>query len=108
MERQGFLKTTGLALLATITGCRTKSKSPKSLYKFGYGYTQTNFLRPPGVVAEQKFLQGCINVIRLSHLHAVSGEVNELELTEQQVLALSSGLFQVFVTNGFCFCGVCG
>ena len=61
MERRGFLKTTGLALLATFTGCREKSKSPESLYKFGYGYTQTNFLRPPGAVAEQKFLQGCIN-----------------------------------------------
>lgn len=61
MDRRGFLRTIGLALLAAITGCRTTPKSPRSLYQFGYGYTRTNFLRPPGVLSEEKFLQACIN-----------------------------------------------
>ena len=59
MDRRTFLKYMGTGFLVGFTGCKGRTNSSKSFYRFAY--IQTNYLRPPGALPETEFLKSCIN-----------------------------------------------
>ena len=59
MDRRDFLRYTGAGLLVSLIGCDAPQNKSQGYYRFGY--QQTNYLRPPGALAEPDFLKACIN-----------------------------------------------
>lgn len=59
MNRREFLTCTCSAVLMHLVACEGESQKPQTLYRFGY--SQTNYLRPPGALPEAEFLKACIN-----------------------------------------------
>lgn len=57
-KRRTFIKklTASVAFLAANLG----AYKPKQLNYFRFGYNQTNYLRPPGAIEEDKFVRSCI------------------------------------------------
>jgi ferredoxin-type protein NapG len=59
MNRRNFVTATASLALGVLTARRMKPDVVRGRVSFGYG--ASNYLRPPGAVAEADFLAGCIN-----------------------------------------------
>ncbi len=59
MNRRNFVTATASLALGVLAARRLKPEATRAQVSFGHG--DVNYLRPPGAVAEEDFLAGCIN-----------------------------------------------